>query len=76
MGRYGKLFLVGVLIVAGGCMPGVHVKKNPADKDKGIRYYRPKPYLFISPSGTVTKTVKDKTETTVTEKSDEFVNIE
>ena len=76
MGRYGKLFLVGVLIVAGGCMPGVHVKKNPADNDKGIRYYRPKPYLFISPSGTVTKTVKDKTETTVTEKSDEFVNIE
>ncbi len=78
MGRYGKLFLVGVLIVAGGCMPGVHVKKNPADKDKGIRYYRPKPYLFIYPAGRETTSYTDKgvKKSTVADKSDEFVNIE
>ncbi|QDU04131.1 hypothetical protein V6x_38580 [Gimesia chilikensis] len=77
MGRYGKLFLVGVLIVAGGCMPGVRVKKNPADNDKGIRYYRPKPYLFIYPAGSETTTYNEgKKEKMVAEKSDEFVNIE
>ncbi|QDT86041.1 hypothetical protein [Gimesia chilikensis] len=78
MGRYGKLFLVGVLIVAGGCMPGVHVKKNPADKDKGIRYYRPKPYLFIYPAGreTTTYNKEGKEQQMVADKSDEFVNIE
>lgn len=27
----------------------VVVRKNPDENDRGIRYYRPKPYLFISP---------------------------
>lgn len=26
------------------------VKKNPGQKDKGVRYYRPKPYLLVQPS--------------------------
>jgi hypothetical protein len=28
------------------------VTKNPTDCDQGIRYYRPKPYLLIQPTGT------------------------
>ena len=34
-----------------GCAPRVTVRKNPCDQDCGFRYYRPKPYLLISPAG-------------------------
>ena len=40
---------VGVCLVAGCTRVVVH--KDPDDCNKGIRYYRPKPYLFITPSG-------------------------
>src|SRR5262245_40595565 len=33
-----------------GCTTVV-VHKNPKDCDRGIRYWRPKPYLFIGPAG-------------------------
>lgn len=36
-------------LVISGCFPGVKVRKNPGPKDTGVRYYRPKPYLLLSP---------------------------
>ena len=38
-------------IVLTGCTRVV-VNKNPSERDRGIRYYRPKPYLFITPGTT------------------------
>lgn len=35
---------------ATGCTPKIVVRKNPDDLDRGIRYYRPKPYLKIEPA--------------------------
>ena len=32
-----------------GCLPSTKVHKNPGDHDRGIRYYRPKPYLLLKP---------------------------
>jgi len=45
----GALFLVAVL-GAFGCTPRTFVKKSPDDNDRGIRYYRPKPYLMVKPA--------------------------
>lgn len=43
--------LIGTLQVGvTGCTPKVLVRKNPDDLDRGIRYYRPKPYLKIEPA--------------------------
>ena len=65
------------LIVA-GCTPRVIVKRSCDTHDRGIRYYRPKPYLFISPiASKVVLEEKDKpTKTTTSNQSDEFVSIE
>lgn len=41
-------FALCLATISFGCTH-VTVKKNPKDCDKGIRYYRPKPYLFITP---------------------------
>lgn len=38
-----------VALVAAGCVPRTFVRKNPLPNDKGIRYYRPKPYLKVAP---------------------------
>ncbi|MBU6275721.1 MAG: hypothetical protein KGQ61_03720 [Planctomycetes bacterium] len=38
-----------VALVAAGCVPRTFVRKNPLPTDKGIRYYRPKPYLKLAP---------------------------
>jgi hypothetical protein len=54
----------------------VKVVKNPNPYDKGIRYYRPKPYLFISPLGSATIVEKGSTTTTTTSPSDQYVSIE
>ena len=32
-----------------GCPPRVVVKQNPGPRDQGVRYYRPKPYLLVTP---------------------------
>lgn len=45
--KWGQLSLVLVVMLA-GC-PSTKVVKNPGPEDTGIRYYRPKPYLMISP---------------------------
>jgi len=36
-------------LVLTGCLPRTTVHKNPGPHDLGVRYYRPKPYLFIRP---------------------------
>lgn len=41
-------FTVVVAVSSTACTRMV-VHKNPTEHDKGIRYYRPKPYLFITP---------------------------
>ncbi|MCA9258593.1 MAG: hypothetical protein KDA61_05315 [Planctomycetales bacterium] len=38
-----------VAITSVGCVPRTFVRKNPDDCDRGIRYYRPKPYLALRP---------------------------
>jgi hypothetical protein len=37
------------LVAVAGCLPSTRVVKNPGDHDCGVRYYRPKPYLFVRP---------------------------
>lgn len=48
-------------VVVAGCS-SVVVNKNPSDDDSGIRYYRPKPYLLITPNDDQGRTVKLKLE--------------
>lgn len=50
-------------LIASGCPPRVVVRPNPGEHTKGIRYYRPKPYLLVTPSG-ATATVTESTTTT------------
>ena len=42
------ILLSGLLIT--GCTPRVIVRANPTASDRGIRYYRPKPYLKVEPA--------------------------
>jgi hypothetical protein len=44
-------------IVLTGCLPRTFVKKDPGPHDRGIRYYRPKPYLMVKPL--ITRVEKD-----------------
>ena len=44
-------------ILLGGCS-SVNVVKNPSPEDNGIRYYRPKPYLMVSPADATGRMVK------------------
>ena len=44
--------LAGVLVLtvlAAGCTPRTFVRKDPQPCDRGVRYYRPKPYLKVAP---------------------------
>lgn len=72
-------------LTATGCMPRVSVKPNPGPSTPGIRYYRPKPYLLITPFADSTTTKSEpkagadpvvKTETKVTGLSDQYVQME
>lgn len=42
------VFMTLVASVA-GCLPSTKVYKNPGDRDRGVRFYRPKPYLMVKP---------------------------
>ncbi len=42
------LFATG--LAAFGCTPRVVVRANPQPEDRGIRYYRPKPFLKVEPA--------------------------
>jgi hypothetical protein len=44
-------------VVLGGCS-SVNVVKNPGPGDNGIRYYRPKPYLLVTPADPTGRMVK------------------
>lgn len=43
--------LVWLLVVAAfsGCLPRTTIRKDPGPRDRGVRFYRPKPYLFVKP---------------------------
>ena len=44
--RKRALLLAGLFVLAVGCATTT-VRKNPGQHDRGLRYYRPKPYLLI-----------------------------
>jgi hypothetical protein len=47
--------VVALLICSSCCLgPKVTVLKNPSDCEEGIRYYRPKPYLLVTPTDKTT----------------------
>ncbi|WP_157605443.1 hypothetical protein [Schlesneria paludicola] len=50
MRQFTSLCLLYIIVLSLGCTQ-VLVRKDPSLKDKGIRYWRPKPYLFIGPAG-------------------------
>ena len=43
------LVITTALVLIGGCLPRTTVLKNPGTADRGVRYYRPKPYLMVKP---------------------------
>ena len=45
---YVRLLLL-IAMVSSGCTPSVRVTPNPSPETRGLRYYRPKPFLHISP---------------------------
>ncbi len=48
-----KLLLVTLSLMGfslSGCLPRTTVVSDPGPKDRGIRFYRPKPYLFVRPA--------------------------
>ena len=49
MSKYILLAVLTLTTVAAGCARVV-VQKDPGPQDKGVRFYRPKPYLFIGPA--------------------------
>lgn len=60
-----------------GCTPKVVVRRSGGINDTGIKYYRPKPYLLITPDGSSVKVQETQSRsTTTTTKSDQFVSIE
>jgi hypothetical protein len=53
--------LCALAILCAGCKPGIDVRQNPGPTDLGVRFYRPKPYLWIEPvSGDAAKDVPPK----------------
>lgn len=58
------------------CTPRVRVVANPKPHDKGIRYYRPKPYLLVSSSGETKVTVKEGSKETITVPDAKYVHIQ
>jgi len=47
-----RSLLLGVcfIFLMTGCTPRTIVRQNPGPRDRGIRYYRPKPYLLVQPT--------------------------
>lgn len=70
-----QLLLV-LIIAAIGCTPRTVVTKDPGPFAKGIRYYRPKPYLLISPFYPQFETGTNGEVIEWSEPSPEYVNIE
>lgn len=53
--------LLGVVLLSSGCTPRVIVHANPTASDRGIRYYRPKPFLKVEPA----EVALEKNQTTI-----------
>jgi hypothetical protein len=53
--------LLGLGLLSSGCAPRVIVRANPTASDRGIRYYRPKPYLKVEPA----EVALEKNQTTI-----------
>jgi hypothetical protein len=53
--------LLGLGLLSSGCAPRVIVRANPTAADRGIRYYRPKPYLKVEPA----EVAIEKNQTTI-----------
>lgn len=68
------MVMCAILSAVCGCLPRVSVRPNPGPCTPGIRYYRPKPYLFISPAGE--KVVVEGSKTTTEGVSDKYVQIQ
>jgi hypothetical protein len=78
MMRYFVLFLVLHAILSFGCNPRATVRQNPGPRDTGLRFYRPKPYLLITPAAAYLDTGKTEKGAAVKEihsESDRFVQI-
>ncbi len=75
--RYrGSILLLLSALLFVGCAPRVTVKPNPGPNTKGIRYYRPKPYLLLTPfEHAKTDSTEEGTTTTITGLSSEHVKI-
>lgn len=76
---YKQIGLVCALVAVGiaGCTPRVRVRANPTAHDEGIRYYRPKPYLFVTSAGEITTTTDKEGTSSKKEVPDErYVNIQ
>ena len=58
------LVVLALLILAGqiGCTPRTIVRKNPIASDQGVRYYRPKPYLLVTPVEQIVAGQKDTSQ--------------
>ena len=54
--RHGQILVsLAILVLVAGCLPTVRVCKHPGIDDQGIRYYRPKPFLLVTPVESKTK---------------------
>lgn len=56
LGRGLLVLLAAILVLDTGCTPRVRVRRDPGHRDRGVRYYRPKPYLLVTPAGEGEKT--------------------
>lgn len=54
---YRKAALCLCAVMLGGCS-SVNVVRNPSPDDNGIRFYRPKPYLLVTPADSTGRMVK------------------
>ncbi len=43
------LLRLAMLALLAGCLPSTKVYKDPGENDRGVRFYRPKPYLLVKP---------------------------
>ncbi|MEE2640839.1 MAG: hypothetical protein VX768_09450, partial [Planctomycetota bacterium] len=72
-----RIFIFAVCCLGSlGCSPKVRVVKNPGELRDGIRYYRPKPYLLITPYETVTSRGEGKSQTRINATSETRVQLE
>lgn len=59
MKRLLTILVVLILACQIGCTPRTIVRRNPVANDQGVRYYRPKPYLLVTPVEEIVAGTKD-----------------